>query len=294
MRRSRRQSRNVEAGRVPHPLIYKGAVVDCILECTAETFVNSSPNRIILEQGLLFFLYGAAVNFGIGSLLLPRIGGSSIVSDFHSSLIIAVTAGLAFGAATIMPLRRGGFDAGRNSWAFVARAGVFGILCTAFAMIILSICEAAALVGRMHTDINWPHAFYYALLDTSTYGMGRVVISVPFGFIYGAIGGLYLRSVMRRNKDALRPPEFGDAARTGALIWSIVGLLFAVIPLIGTACSTVGLVQGTLDLRARGPNSQTSRAVPLSAVIIGGIGVLWFLFSIFVYIMAGYGWFRAR
>jgi hypothetical protein len=256
----------------------------------------SSLKRNLLKQWLLFFLYGATANLGIGILVVRRLGESSILSQSSTFWIVALTAGMAFGVWMVSLLRRAANDAGDKGWGLIAGAGLRGILSTALAMILLSIIEAIAFDGRLHSGLNWPSArdFLYLLMETSTYGMGRVMIGVPFGFAYGAIGGIYLRSVVRRggSKSYAVAPR-GDA-RKGPLVWSVVGLLFVMVPVIGTACSTVGLVQGALDLRGWNREGQGTRTVPLTAVVIGCIGVLWFLLSLFVYVMAGHGWFRAH
>jgi hypothetical protein len=253
----------------------------------------SSLNRRLLKQGILFFLYGAAANLGIAILVWHRLGHSSILSQAFELWTVMLAAGVAFGVWMVALLRRVAYDAGGKRWGVIAWAGFRGILSTAFAMILLSVFEAVALVDRQHSNSSWPLSFFFFLLETSTYGGGRLVVSIPFGFAYGAIGGLYLRSVARRNDSGSHALAPRRTARKGPLVWSTVGLLFIMIPFVGTACSTVGLLQGALDLRARSGGGQVSRAMPLAAVVVGSIGVLWFLLSVFVYVMAGHGWLRA-
>jgi hypothetical protein len=255
----------------------------------------SNLNRRLLKQGLLFFLYGAIANLGIGILVMRHPGDSSILSHSIALWIVALPAGVVFGVWMAALLRRAASDAGGKGWGLLAWAGLRGILSTTFALILLSIFEAVALVGRQHSNSNWPGglSFFLVLMETATYGLGRLMACIPFGFAYGAIGGVYLRSVARRSGSwnyALVPR---GVPRKGPLVWSAVGLLFIMVPIIGTACSTVGLVQGALDLRARNTESQGTRALPLTAVVIGSLGLLWFLLSVFVYVMAGRGWFRA-
>ncbi len=255
----------------------------------------SNLNRGLLKQGVLFFLYGAAVNLGIGILVLRRSGDSSILSLSFGSLIVALVAGVAFGLWMVAFLRGAANEAGGRGWGVIAGAGLRGVLSTALAMVVLSIFEAVALTERQHSNPHGPGglSFIFILMGTATYGMGRLLVTVPIGFASGAIAGIYLRTVTRRSENRSYEVASRGVPRKSPLIWSAVGLLFILVPIIGTACSTVGLVQGALDLRGWRREDQGTRTVPLAAVVMGSLGLIWFLLSVFVYVMAGHGWFRA-
>jgi hypothetical protein len=256
-------------------------------------FREAGPPALIKERFVLF-LYGVAVHLGLGLLLLHFAVLAMILSPSISILAIACSGGVAvsawMGGLLCQTLRK---DGGRN-FRVITGAGLRGMLATTSVMVFLSVVEAIAMSSRLNSTHGWSgvSSFYLILLDASTYGMGRVPITLPFAFVYGTIAGCYILWIAKQKFDSDYILEASSKRSVALIIWSISGLVLVFVPLIGTACSTVGLIQGVLALRMQSVGPQPHRALPFAAVVIGGMGILWFFFSLFVYIMAGHGWFK--
>ena len=254
---------------------------------------NADPPALIKER-LLLFLYGITIHLGLGFLSLRLAFNSTILSPTVLVLAITLSGGLALSAWMEGLLRQTLRNPGSSNLGVMARAGLKGMLTAATVMLVISALEAIAVVGPLNPNLNWGeiNLFNLALMDTVTYNLGQVLITLPIAFIYGAIAGSYLRWITKRQSLHGYVPEAAARQSVAPIIWSISGLIMAFVPIAGTACSTIGLVQGALALRMQGADAQHRKTLPLAAVIIGGVGILWLFFSIFVYVMVGHGWFK--
>lgn len=241
-------------------------------------------------RGLVLFLYGGATHFILHRFNLhgeaPAGSVGSVLNRTDASFIMAILGGgfVAYFMLRLLPRTLEGEDVRPLRIAFTG--GLYGIFATSSALVGFSILKSIILTSEVPTLLS----FVFALMGMTTYGMGAIIGSIPFAFLQGTIGGLYILWLRRRSKTLIPTTRGVRGLAKESFVMSVLGLVLVFAPPVGTVLSSLGIIYGARTLRQLDRGVQNHKRLATAAVILGIIGVGFLVFSFGVFLAARMGW----
>jgi hypothetical protein len=263
---------------------------------------NSLGNRIMalthaLRKGmktwyLLLFFVGAIIHFLLMRHYLSQFNPPASDPGIakHPLVLVAATAfgGLSFAWFMTRLLRPSTTVPHTTPMRTVLRGALYGALATAVAFQLVSV--SISLILAVLSD-SWlaPLYFLFSLIGAGTYGLGIVIQSLPVALAYGALMGL--AAVWVQQRIALPPGmvETPECLASDSLVLAILGILLALVPFIGVILSVTAIHTARRAVKALPEGCSASRRRAKASIVIGALGLAWFVMSITVFSLAYLG-----
>ena len=159
-----------------------------------------------LLSGLTLFLYGSLVHLFLFRLYVgwayPSSSDRSFVDHPLTVGTITILGGLLVALFMLRLLRQIRSKASLGVFSIAWRGAAFGVLSTAITLQVLFVSTSVllALLPRrvaVRDGLGFLGAFILSLISIETYGIGAMVLSLPFDLCYGLLGGFI---VLRASK----------------------------------------------------------------------------------------------
>ena len=261
--------------------------------------IFEDSRRSLLDHATVFFLYGAIVHLFLFRLAVRHAYLSRPEPSFtHDPLVYAIV--VLTGGASVTWLMLTLLQTVRphdniHRLRAVLRGGFFGIAATVLTFAGSSLLGAALFSVRI-SDKQWlrPILFILGTTEIGTYAMAEAITIIPYAFLYGALGGVYVVVFSGKpsaNAALMRNPlEYQKLSVT----FGILGLLFVLIPFVGFILAGLAILFGIRARREKGITGSTPTTQATLGIILGSLCAGFWVFSVAVYIAATYGWLGNR
>jgi hypothetical protein len=232
-------------------------------------------NEKSFAWGVFFFVYGGLFHLALYWFYVDRGHPGPVHPAFLGSALarggLASMGGLLFAALMLRLLARQAQRGLLGVGATILRSGLSGIVAT---VLTLEICYALISTGLAFWSSDRPYApsfperLFLFFVEVQTYGMGPVMLSAPFAFVYGGIAGGVLVLSRRSLPSPLRSDQKPLNPSEASLVSGVVGFVFSWLP-IGALLGLGAVLFGVRALRHWGVTGWKGKLAAVTGVALG-------------------------
>jgi len=168
-----------------------------------------APHR---KLSAFFFLYGGLIHFLLFRWFVsrgyPAGSETSFVNHPATNIAAVVLPGISVSWFMLLLLRQALRTDSNRASRIVLKGGFYGVLATILALEVFYVLCSFYIGLRASGEPFpvWLWAIPLAFIGIQTYGLEPIIDSIPFAFIYGAIGAAFILKIRERESHSTTAP----------------------------------------------------------------------------------------